>query len=55
MCEVADQEKIILVIQDIINRGQIAAHYFTSSRSVAFDQQANAAALDNFIADLEGD
>lgn len=51
---VANEKQIVAVVRDMIERGQIAAEYFESSRSVAFDQQANTAALAKFIADLEG-
>jgi hypothetical protein len=51
---VKNEKQIVAVVQDMIKREQIAAEYFKSSRTVAFDQQANTQALAKFITDLDG-
>jgi hypothetical protein len=53
MCKVTDELKIVGVVEDMIQKEQIAAQYFKSSRAVAFDQQANTAALAKFVSDLD--
>ncbi len=51
---VKNDKQIVVVVEDMIKRGQIVAEYFKSSRSVAFDQQANTQALAKFILELDG-
>ncbi len=48
------ENQIIAVVEDMIRKGQIVAEYFKSTRSVAFDQQANTQALAKFIGELDG-
>ncbi len=52
-CKITDESLIIATIQDMIAKHQIDAQYFASTRSVAFNQQANLAARETFIAELE--
>ncbi len=51
---VKSNKQIVAVVEDMIKQKQIVAEYFKSSRSVAFDQQANTQALAKFITDLDG-
>jgi len=43
MCGIPSTKKVQAVVEDMIQRGQIAAKYFASTQAVAFDQQANTA------------
>jgi hypothetical protein len=42
-------------MEDMIKQGQIAAQYFASTMSVAFDQKANEESFAKFLTDLEGE
>ncbi len=54
-CGVADEALIITTVQDMIAKRQVDAQYFASTKAVAFNQQANLAARDAFIAELEAE
>ncbi len=54
-CHVDDEDLIIETIQDMIAKHQVDAQYFASTKAVAFNQQANLAARDAFIAELESE
>ncbi len=54
-CGVADEALLIETVQDMIAKHQVDAQYFTSTKAVAFNQQANLAARDAFIAGLEAE
>ncbi len=55
MCGVSDEYLIITTISDMIEKHQIDAQYFKSTKSVAFNQQANIASKDTFIAELDAE
>ncbi len=52
---VDDEDLIIETIQDMIAKHQVDAQYFASTKAVAFNQRANLAARDAFIAELESE
>ncbi len=52
-CHVDDEALIIATVEDMVAKHQVDAQYFTSTKAVAFNQQANLAARDAFIAGLE--
>ncbi len=54
-CNVPDEALIITTIQDMIGKRQIDAQYFTSTKAVAFNQQANLQSQDTFIAELDAE
>ncbi len=54
-CKVPDEALIINTVEDMIAKHQIDAQYFTSTRAVAFNQQANLASRDAFVAELEAE
>ena len=45
-----DEEIIIEVVKDMIKNKEIYADYFSSSKAIAFDQQANIEEIDNLMA-----
>ncbi len=55
ICEVEDEGLIIEIIQDMIAKHQVDAQYFTRTKAVAFNQQANLASRDAFIAELDAE
>ncbi len=52
-CHIDDEVLILEVVQDMIAHAQIRAEYFTSTKSIAFNQQANIQDRDKFAAELE--
>ncbi len=52
-CHIGDETLILEVVKDMIAKQQIRAEYFTSTKSIAFNQQANIQEKDKFAADLE--
>ncbi len=54
-CQVEEEALIIATIQDMIAKHQVDAQYFASTKAIAFNQQANLASQDAFIAELEAE
>jgi hypothetical protein len=54
-CDMPDEALIVATVEEMIAQGQIAAEYFKSTKAVAFNQQANLASRDAFIAELEAE
>ncbi len=48
-CELKDEQLIINTVKDMIKNKEIFAEYFSSSKSVAFDQQANIDEIDKLM------
>lgn len=48
-CGISDESLIIDVIQDMIENKEVYAHYFASTKSIAFDQQINIDEIDKLI------
>ena len=49
MCDVDDVQLIIDTVNDMIENKEIYGQYFSSTLSVAFDQQANIDEIDNLM------
>ena len=45
-----DEDIIIEVVKDMIKNKEIYAEYFSSSKAIAFDQQANIEEIDKLMA-----
>ncbi len=54
-CEVADIDLTTKTVLEMIKDHEIAAEYFSSSKTVVFDQAANNDALTKFIKDLDAE
>jgi len=48
-CGISDESLINNVIQDMIENKEVHAHYFASTKSIAFDQQVNIAEIDELM------
>lgn len=48
-CGISDELLIKKVIQDMIENKEVHAHYFASTKSIAFDQQVNIAEIDELM------
>ena len=49
VCDVDDVRLIVDVVKDMIDNKEIYAQYFSSTKSIAFDQQANIDEIDNLM------
>ncbi len=49
VCSVQNEKLIISVVNEMIEKKEIYAHYFTVTRSVAFNQQANIDEIDKLM------
>ncbi len=49
VCDVDDVQLIEEIVKDMIDNKEIYAQYFSSTKSVAFDQQANIDEIDNLM------
>ena len=49
VCDVDDVQLIVDIVKDMIDNKEIYAQYFSSTKSVAFDQQANIDEIDNLM------
>ena len=45
VCDIEDSDKIVRVVNEMIEEGEIFAKYFQSSQAIVFNQQANIKAL----------
>ena len=50
MCDADDVQLIVDIVKDMIDNKEIYAQYFSSTKSVAFDQQANIDEIDRLMA-----
>ena len=50
VCSIKEEELIIDTVKEMINNKEIYAQYFSSSKAVAFDQQANIEEIDRLMA-----
>ena len=48
-CGISDEALIIDVIQKMIENKEVYAHYFASTKSIAFDQQVNIDEIDKLM------
>ncbi len=49
VCSIADENFIVDIVKEMINNKEIYAQYFSSSKFIAFDQQANIDEIDNLM------
>ena len=49
VCSIKEEQLIIDTIKEMINNKEIYAQYFSSTKSIAFDQQANIEEIDNLM------
>ena len=49
VCVIKDEELIIKTVKEMINNEEIYAQYFSSTKSVAFNQQANIEEIDKLM------
>ncbi len=49
VCDIDDVQLIVDTVKDMIDNNEIYAQYFSSTKSVAFDQQANLDEIDNLM------
>ena len=49
VCGIEDLQSIIETVKDMIDNKEIYAQYFSSTKSVAFDQQANIDEIDKLM------
>ncbi len=52
-CQVPDKILILTTVKEMIAQGQVAAEFFESTQTVAFNLQANLQLKDKFMADLD--
>lgn len=48
-CGITNEELIATVLKEMINNKEIYAEYFSSSKSIAFDQMSNLREIDNLM------
>ena len=53
VCGEKDEQLIIIVVEEMITNNEIYAQYFSSTKSVAFNQQANIDEIDKLMATYE--
>ena len=53
VCDVKDEKLIIVVVKEMIINNEIYAQYFSSTKSVAFNQQANIDEIDKLMETYE--
>lgn len=53
VCDIKDEELIIIVVKEMIINNEIYAQYFSSTKSVAFNQQANIDEIDKLMETYE--
>jgi len=49
VCSIVDEQLIIDIVKEMINNKEIYAQYFSSTKAIAFDQQANIDEIDNLM------
>ena len=49
-CDIKDEQLIVDTVREMIDNKEIYAQYFSSTKSVAFDQQANIDEIDKLMA-----
>ncbi len=50
VCNIKDEQFIVKIVKEMIENKEIHAHYFSSSKAVAFNQQANMEEIDSLMA-----